>query len=415
VFLCVLLPETKLTAGNPPISGNISITTSFISNSIHQEESNEEGNPSNAPAFGPHSDDDGLDNDNDFDAEDMDEAEDVEEGVEEAEDIQDTPLFSAEDFEDLREVDEDGTDFEKPKFSAMFRDWVIRKNIPKSSAMEFIRDLKSERDLVFDLVEMNTTWEALAKFSKKEREAMSQVQSVPVVVPFKIGQYVHLGLATMLGTFLDRIVDRTFRGLPKPSSKPHIQLEMWTDGVDLARTGRMRHCWPIAVSVVAVGDNYEGNHVLVPPEMSKPIMVGFYLGSTGKPENGNVLLRQTVDELKVLDPRCRPARDRPGVTPTTAAAHFAKFTASLVRFVADTPARSLAKNVFGHTSSYFCEKCCVMGRKYKGIGIASFQVQDLPLRKDSEFETYTTHLREVSFCNSHRNCFMCVLNIGCNC
>jgi hypothetical protein len=178
---------------------------------------------------------------------------------------------------------------------------------------------------------------------------------------------------------------------------------MWTDGVDFAKTGTMRHCWPIAISVIAVGSHYQGKHVLVPPEVCKPIMVGLYLGSTGKPENGNILLRQTVDELKVLDPRPRPEEHRVK-NESTKAAHAANFTVSLARFLADTPARAVAKNIYGHNSLQLCEKCTVEGKRFPGMGTAAFQVQNLNLRTDDQFEEYLSHVREVGeyyiFCTS---------------
>jgi hypothetical protein len=282
-----------------------------------------------------------------------------------------------------------GPRHERAKFSVLWRDWCIQQQLEKKPAMEFIRELKRE-DPIMDLDTMQVTWKNLAKVSKKEKEDIGEILEL-TADDERTAKYIHLGLARMISRVLPLLLEKTFPNGDKPTA-PHLRLEMWTDGCEPSRTGAQNELWPIVVCVIAIGSVYDGPHRAVPVNASKPIMVAYFLGGS-KPYHGNVLLRNVVDELLVLDPRPRPMSERPK-TATTQFAFTANFTATLSRFIADTPARSLFKNVYGHSSTFFCEKCDVGFERVGGVKF--WNITDLNLREDHLFETYERHTRPVS-------------------
>jgi hypothetical protein len=243
-----------------------------------------------------------------------------------------------------------------------------------------------------DIMTMPVTWKNLAKVSKQEKEELGQILELKADDE-NLAKYIHLGLAKMISRSLPLILAKTFPNPGEAPAVPHLRLELWTDGVEVCATGAKNDLWPIVVSVLAVGSHFEGPHRIVPPAVCKPIVVGYYLGGH-KPSHGNALLRNVVDELKVLDPRTRPMSDRPH-TKVTKFSCSANFTVSVTRFIADTLARSLFKNIYGHMSHYFCEKCEATPQKLPNTSVKVWPITALELREDALFESYARHAKKV--------------------
>jgi hypothetical protein len=276
-------------------------------------------------------------------------------------------------------------------YSEMWRDFVLMSQGPKKRSMGFIKSVQLENPRM-DIMTMRTTWSSITPFTKEERDTFGPIRSMIDPDNNKKSQYVHLGLARMITFMLPKIMAWTFQGV-EPPSKPHLQLEFWTDGVDLKTTGEMNSLWPVVVSVVAIGSTYQDTHRKVPAAACKPIMVSYFL-SGHKPNHPNTLLQDVVDELKVLDPRDRPASDRP-INEVTEYTKTVSFTASMIRFIADTPARALVKVIYGHNSVNFCEKCTAQS-KYVSRKIRLYPIVGLTKRLDSKFLDYPRHVKRVS-------------------
>lgn len=238
---------------------------------------------------------------------------------------------------------------------------------------------------------MPLTWSTLVGVTAKEKKAIADIQ----VVKNQKGAealYMHLGVAKSIQVVLKGILSRTFEDGKFPS-KPHLFLELWTDGVELHETGIQRHLWPVCFRVVSVGESMDGPRFLVPPHASRPLMATFFLGSS-KPTHGNILIDDFVAEMIVLNPKLE-LKKKPERTNITADAWDADFTASLVRVLADTPARALLKGIFGHTSTFFCEKCDARFESIRGEGVRVYPCQCGNPRRKEEFLTYANHVKKV--------------------
>lgn len=275
-------------------------------------------------------------------------------------------------------------------FSEFFADFVVKNCIPRKTAMRFVKDLKRNR-AIFDVDRMNITWSSLAKLDKRLKDKMKK-KIKPLSNQRGKSDYVHIGLARTIDVMLPGLLKRTFPNGNVPD-KPHVQIEMWTDGIDLFHSGIKKQLWPVCVRPLAIGYSHDSVHVPVPPHASRPNLVTFYLGCS-KPTEANVIIRDVVDELLVLDPRTTKD-EKPKPTSVTEEAWKAKFTVSLRRGNADSPARCLIKNIYGHVSACFCEKCVVEYLPVEG------QTRIYPtyvgeLRTKERFLEYPKHVKKVS-------------------
>lgn len=242
-------------------------------------------------------------------------------------------------------------------FSEFFVDFVIRAGIPRKTAMRFIKDLKKYKP-TFDVDRMNTTWSSLAKLQPALKKKMRQ-KIKPVKNQRGASNYLHMGLARNLGVMLPGLLKRTFGvKVDEQPERPHVSVSIATDGVELFRCGIKKHLWPVCFTALEIGHDHLGPQVKIPPNARSPMMATFFLGSS-KPTDASVLLRDIVDELLVLDPRT--SRDeKPAPTEVTREAWAARFTVTWKWGIGDCPARVLMKNVYGHSSTGFCEKCDAM-------------------------------------------------------
>jgi hypothetical protein len=297
------------------------------------------------------------------------------------------------------------------KFSEMWKSFIIENQFPREPVQQFIADLKRE-DPVWDVQTMPVSWRALAKITKSENEAFGFIQDLSIsndaentnedneddteeptarsnkVLPNCKQQYCHFGLRRTLSKYLDVILAETFPNGKKPS-RPHFWIDLWCDGAPLTTTGHLNKFWPVAFSILSVGESVDGPHTPVPGHIAQPLILGMFLGEK-KPTSAYVFLREAVDELKILDPR--PRDDRPCVNLCDAVS----YTVSLKRCMADTPARAFMKAIKSHGSLFFCEKCLAMGTKAGGTCTSIYRITDLPLRKDADFLKYEEHLQRVS-------------------
>jgi hypothetical protein len=290
--------------------------------------------------------------------------------------------------------DVDGSDVlkkRKLKFSEAFLDFVCRQNIAKAPAMEWINDMRRE-NVDFDVEDMPRTWKTLTKPTTDD-ELEFLVRPIHVFSHGgKQAKLVHFGLIRTLRKHLPYIINATF---PNPATRPkvpHLRLELWTDGVELCNYGSENDLWPVALTVVSIGSQHDGEHVYVPPWARKVLMLSLYLGSH-KPSQPAPVFREIVDELKLLDPRER-GPDRPFHLGNHNVRE--EFTASLIRFVADHPARCFVKNIKGCQSHGMCEKCTNNGERVHHVsGMVIWQVTELELRTDELFLTYPNHTKKV--------------------
>jgi hypothetical protein len=80
-------------------------------------------------------------------------------------------------------------------FSEFYRDRVIRGQLAKKPAMEFIREWKLLNPIM-DVMDMPNTWKTLAKISEEDKETLGVIRVLPA--ERGLARYVHLGLANML-------------------------------------------------------------------------------------------------------------------------------------------------------------------------------------------------------------------------
>ena len=257
--------------------------------------------------------------------------------------------------------------------------------------MQWIRELGDE-DVEFDAISMRKSWKTIAK-PRTDKE-LAYYDSISPIETFvndgKTASFCNFGLMNVLRRHLPFLVKATFPNGGAPPA-PHLRVEMWTDGVELCRTGIENNLWPVAITVVSIGATHDGMHVFVPPWARKVLTIALFLGSN-KPAHPEVLLRHAVKDLKLLDPRERS--DRPDVEESEAAREI--MTVTLIRFLADCPARCLAKFIMGHTSTFLCEKCVLRGHNVGTSAMCIWQVQRLDLRVDDLFLTYENHAKKVS-------------------
>jgi hypothetical protein len=283
-----------------------------------------------------------------------------------------------------------GSDRRRLKFSEAFLDFVCRMNIAKAPAMKWINDMRAE-NVDFDVSEMPRTWKTLTKPTTEDDFEFLQRPIQVFTYPGKKAKVIHFGLIRTLRKHLPYIMKATF---PKGNGPkiPHLRIELWTDGVELCNYGSENDLWPIAMTVVSIGAQHDGEHVFVPPWARKVLMLSLYLGSH-KPSQPAPIFREVVDELKLLDPRER-FDDRPTYLGNLNVRE--EFTASIIRFVADHPARCFVKNILGCQSHSLCEKCTNFGERVHLIsGMVIWQVTGLNLRTDELFLTYPRHTKQV--------------------
>lgn len=276
------------------------------------------------------------------------------------------------------------------RFSESVYDFVCRNSVPKEPFMRWINEMREEQ-VVFDLEDIPRTWTTIAKPVTVEDK---ELKNLPILEfkssSGKFAKFVHFGLVRTLKKHLPHILKQTFPQGDCPPV-PHLKIEMWTDGADLCNYGIENNLWPVAITVVAIGStsNYSGPHRFVPPSARKVLFVSLYLGSH-KPSVPEPIFREVVEELKTLDPR--PRSDRPAVSAGR------PFTVTLIRFLADHPARCFAKNVKGIQSAEMCEKCVNKSKRFVGVSKHSqviWTIDDLELRTDEKFLQYVDHMKEV--------------------
>lgn len=277
------------------------------------------------------------------------------------------------------------------KFSELVRDLFIRENIPRYVYERFIRDLKREVP-EFDLEDMPLSWETLAKLESFESKELGRIIKIETRVGKRDSEYVHFGLKATVEKKLPFVLKKMFCEGETPK-RPHVVIELWTDGAPLSRTGDFNNFYPLSCCILAVGD---GVHFHRAPRCisRRPFLIGAYLG-TNKPDHASDILRKTVDELKELDP------NRAGDDPMDLG-----FTVSLGRVVGDAPARAFMKDSVGHSAADGCEKCLVLGSKARHTGINRYSVETKPRRKDEDFLTYKEYLK-VHYCGTfHEQLFV---------
>lgn len=275
------------------------------------------------------------------------------------------------------------------RFSASFCDLVCRTNLAKDTAMKWIKEMK-ENKVVFDLNTMNISWKTLAKpKSKADQAFQSKVKTFNL--KRKQAKFVNFGLINTLRKHLPFIMKATFPDKRRAPEIPHLRIEMNFDGVELGETGRTKDLWPLCITVVAIGAHHDGDHVFVPPWARKVLIIAMFLGSA-KPKHPEMILRHAVEDLKLLDPRPRSDRDLDELEFDIRTI----FTVTLIRFLADAPARALAKYIKGHASSFHCEKCNHRALLiHKLTKLCIWKVSELDLRCDAEFLQYENHVKKV--------------------
>lgn len=134
------------------------------------------------------------------------------------------------------------------------------------------------------------------------------------------GEYWHAGLEKGL---LDNL--SILPHLPK-----EINLQFGIDGLPVSRSSKAQ-IWPILVKITKY----------------KPFVVGIYYGDA-KPASAESFLRPFVNEVTALL--------KSGIVMNGVCVSI-----KIDCFVCDAPARAFIKGIYGHNSTYGCEKCCVEG------------------------------------------------------
>lgn len=361
----------------------------------------------------------------------------------------------------LTEGRTDTRSYRRLRFSELFRDFVIDAAIPRIRAEAFIRTCKRE-DCEWDLHKMPTTWRALAKIprgipnsdtSKKAKNLVTRsvVGGIDVVTVGEtsdatggdgatglaafnardvvkkyenltcgppeilrytkevndkkqtVARYVDFGLIRRIKKVLDVVLDVTFPDGDRPDV-PQLMLELWTDGLQPFNSGVENNVWPNCVTILAIGETGTNEFRFVPPRARKPITIGMYFGGR-KPYHPELLLREIVNELILLDPCERQDRDN-----VLAAMIQRDFTARLSRLLADTLARAIAKHIPSHGSTFFCEQCCCQSYKITsktGRIIYVFEVAMMTMRTDDKFLEYEEHGMRVSILQVVIEIFVC--------
>jgi hypothetical protein len=279
-------------------------------------------------------------------------------------------------------------------FREIFRDWVIDEDIPRATAMRFIRTLKDELpylgNISEDIYDMPKTWPGLTKLYSAKLNQEAPVITVKDGNNKVVREYINLGFAKQISTRKIDVVDATYDGEDrklKPKC-PHFYVEAWTDGVALKNTGNLNALWPVSCTIIAVGEHYEAPHRYVPQWAARPFDVAHYLGEI-KPQKASDVIGDLVEELYSLDPRLPENAER---------INECGFSVTLLKFQGDLPAQAMVKCVRGHTSAEPCFKCRVVGKcvPNTSYGTMIFQIHNLLPRYDEFFLAYTNHQDTVS-------------------
>jgi hypothetical protein len=302
-------------------------------------------------------------------------------------------------FQTIEALENDGDErknLPKLPFSDIFRHWIISENIPREAAMRFIKTLQYE-DAVYDVPTMPASWVTLTGLNSAKVNQIAPIQRKTDNNGLVVCEYIYFGLRTPISDRLEGILWAAYPDGDFPAC-PHLFIELWMDGVSVAKRGRLDQLWPVEASVVGVATRYTERHRIVPGYASVPFIVAHHLADS-KPANAAILLRDAVDELLRLDPR---DNDNAG--------NIAKagFSVSLRMFAGDTPTQAMAKGVYGHTSQRPCFKCRVHGIIIQGMhrGIQILEVACKCLRVDQSFLAYTHHVifQEVQSVSPHAHC-----------
>lgn len=283
----------------------------------------------------------------------------------------------------------------KIKFSEIFRDWVISEDIPRGKAMRLIKTLKKEHDdglLIVDLGDMNVSWEGLTKLYSKNVRLEAPIKSkykdgVPGQKRKIEQQSVNMKILEQIQLRRPGVIAATFspRRLPHPRV-PHFWIELWTDGVEIKKSGELKNLWPISCCFLAVGDSHESTKHHVPAYAAQPFTVYHHLAGT-KPATAEILLREVVNDVLSLDPRDPSCSD-----------NIAKwgFSITLYKFSGDSPAQAFVKCVYGHTSTFPCLKCRIQAcHVHQAGGMQLIQHTPSLPREDAKFEGYYKHVDTV--------------------
>jgi hypothetical protein len=311
--------------------------------------------------------------------------------------IDEEEVYHEIDFEQIRPygTERDGKSLYKirVKWSQLFLDWVINEDIPRDAAMRFVKTMKRElRYMDFDVQTMKNTWRGCTNLYPKKLAKLGPIKKVVEGTTVK-SEYMYLGLEKQIRSRKECVLYSSYKYPEEHHPRvPHFLIELWIDGVDLAKSGRMTNLWPVDCCIVAVGESHTAQHRHVPAYAAQPFSVAMHL-SEGKPENATVLLGDVVKELLKLDPREEENAEY---------IRRAGFSVSLYQFAGDLLAQVLAKSVKGHTSARPCFKCRVFGRRYKENekgpkGIQIIEIKELILREDRLFLKYDQHAHPVSF------------------
>lgn len=342
------------------------------------------------------------------------------------------------------EASANGTDevapYRRLMFSEVFRDFIIDSCVPRLRAERFIRTCKQE-DVIWDIHTMPSTWKSLAKIppaphadrrKNKKDEGPKKVKSVlenveliieegaeenesesetvynrfleltggpPRILKYRmkdrkkpLARYVDFGLIKRIKTILATVLEVTFPDAVDRPKRPHLLLELWTDGLAPFDSGVENCVWPNCITIIGIGEAGSDHFRYVPARARKPLTIGMLL-SGHKPYHSELLLRQVVDELILLDPCPRDDRDE-----VLAAMIHDLFTARLTRLLADTIARAIAKQIPGTGHTFFCEQCLCQSYTLETTGriIFVFQVEKMVMREDARFLEYPDHALRVS-------------------